>query len=90
MVSVLCVFSPTSFSTGFLLVVQKKSARGLLVNTTEQGEPQEPVTVQLEVGGKYQVTVFPISEGMGILESDVAYAVEITVDAANNPTPGLS
>ena len=66
-----------------MLVVQEKSvngARRLLVNATEQGEPQGPVTVQLTESKAYQVTVFPIREGMGILESNVAYTVEIVLD----------
>ena len=56
------------------------------MNSTEQGEPLGPVTVQVEVGGAYQVTVFPIREGMGILESNVAYTEEIAVGVVNNPT----
>ena len=59
------------------------------MNTTEQGEPQGPVTVQVTVGGAYQVTVFPIREGMGILESNVAYTEEIAVEVVNNPTSGI-
>ena len=92
-VSVLCSHSPTSSSTGFMLVVQEKSvngARRLLVNSTEQVEPQGPVTVEVAGGGAYQVTVFPIREGMGVLDSNVAYSEEIAVGVANNPTSGLS
>ena len=81
-ISALCSLFSTSSSTGFMLVVQEKSvngARRLLVNSTEQGEPQGPVTVQVAVGGAYQATVFPIREGMGILESNVAHREEIVV-----------
>ena len=84
-VSAMCFFSPTSFSAGFLLVVLHKSVndmRKLLVNTTEQMQRQGPVTVQVGVGGVYQVTVFPIREGMGILESNVAYTEEVVLDTA--------
>ena len=56
------------------------------MNSTEQEEPQGPVTVQVTVGGAYQVTVFPIREGMGILESNVAYTEEIVVDIAVHST----
>ena len=49
------------------------------MNTTEQGEPQGPVSVHVAESGAYQVTVFPIREGMGILESNVAYTEEIEV-----------
>ena len=49
------------------------------MNTTEQGKPQGPVTVQVGESGVYQVTVFPIREGLGILESEVAYTDEIAV-----------
>ena len=52
------------------------------MNSTEQEEPQGPVTVQVTVGGAYQVTVFPIREGMGILESNVVHTEEIAVDIA--------
>lgn len=37
------------------------------------------MTLQLAVGGAYQATVFLIREGMGILESNVAYTEEIEV-----------
>ena len=87
-VSVLCFYSPTSSSTGFLLVVQEKSTDGvrrLLVNTTEPGKPQGPVTVQVAMGQAYQVTVFPVREELGILDSTVAYTMEIRLGEANNP-----
>ena len=49
------------------------------MNTTEQGEPQGPVTVQMPEGGAYHVTVFPIRVRTGIVDSNVAYAMDIAV-----------
>ena len=56
------------------------------MNTTEQGEPQGPVTVQVIGRGAYHVTVFPIREGLGILDSNVAYRMEITAGVADSMT----
>jgi hypothetical protein len=73
-------------------VVQEKSISGvkkLLVNTTEPGQPQGPVTVQAVVRGQHQVTVFPIREGMGILDSGVAHSMEIVLSVAVSPISGM-
>ena len=81
-----------SSSIGFLFVVQDKSVNGvrrLLVNTTAPGQPLGPVTVQVTVGGVYQVSVFPIRERMGILDSNVAYTMEIELAVATVPTAGV-
>jgi hypothetical protein len=72
-----------------VLVVQKKSIKGarrLLVNNTEQGQPSGPVTVMVADRGHYQATVFPTREAVGILDSNVAYSMEIEVGVVDAPT----
>lgn len=45
-------------------------------HTTDQ---QTPASVEVEVNGTYQVTVLPISEGLGIIGSSVEYIEQIFV-----------
>ena len=59
------------------------------MNTTEQGEPQGPVTVQVAVGGVYHVTVFP-SKRSGIFYSNVAFEAEVVVSVTASPTGMLN
>ena len=86
-VSALCFYSAKSSSIGFQLVVQEKhvdEVRRLLINTTQTGQPQGPVTVQVAMGGAYHVAVFPVKEELGILNSSVAYTIEIQLGKLHN------
>ena len=81
-VCVQCSFPPNSTSLGFLVVVQRDSiskARTLLVNSTQPGQALGPVTVEVEEGGVYQVTVFAIRGELGIVGSAVEYSTQIEV-----------
>ena len=81
-VCVQCSFPQNSTSLGFLVVVQRDSiskARTLLVNSTQPGQALGPVTVEVEEGGVYQVTVFAIRGEMGIVGSAVEYTTQIEI-----------
>ena len=83
-VCVQCSFPPNSTSLGFLVVVQRDSiskARTLLVNSTQPGQARAlgPVTVEVEEGGVYQVTVFAIRGEVGIVGSAVEYTTQIEI-----------
>ena len=65
------------------MVVQRDSipkARTLLVNSTPSERPLEPVTLTILEDGVYQVTIFAIREGIGIVGSDVEYSTQITMN----------
>ena len=86
-VCVQCSFPPNSTSLGFLVVVQRDSiskARTLLVNSTQPGQALGPVTVEVEEGGVYQVTVFAIRGEMGIVGSAVEYTTQIEILAVED------
>ena len=77
-----CSFPPNSTSLGFLVVVQRDSiskARTLLINSTQPGQALGPVTVEVEEGGVYQVTVFAIRGEVGIVGSAVEYTTQIEI-----------
>ena len=77
-----CSFPQNSTPLGFLVVVQRDSiskARTLLVNNTQPGQALGPVTVEVEEGGVYQVTVFAIRGEMGIVGSAVEYSTQIEI-----------
>ena len=87
-----CSFPPNSTCLGFLVVVQRDSiskARTLLVNTTQPGQALGPVTVEVEEGGVYQVTVFAIRGEMGIVGSAVEYSTQIEILAAEDEETGI-
>ena len=83
-----CSFPQNSTSLGFLVVVQRDSiskARTLLINSTQPGQALGPVTVEVEEGGVYQVTVFAIRGEMGIVGSAVEYSTQIEILADEYP-----
>ena len=86
-VCVQCSFPQNSTCLGFLVVVQRDSiseARTLLVNSTQPGQALGPVTVEVEEGGVYQVTVFAIRGEVGIVGSAVEYTTQIEILAVED------
>ncbi len=45
-------------------------------------DPQTPASIEVEGGGLYQVTIFPIRKGRGILNSDAEYSANMMVKDA--------
>ena len=67
-------------TTGFQVIAQLSNAsevQKLYVN--QSMDPHTPVTVGVERGGLYLVTVFAITQSRGILDSDVVYMSQIEV-----------
>lgn len=65
------------------MVVQRDSiskARTLLVNSTQSEQPLEPVTVEVQEGGVYQVTIIAIREGVGVVGSGVEYSTQVAMN----------
>ena len=71
-------------ASGLQVIVQLKSASGVQKLYSNQSmDPHTPVTVEVERDGLYQVTVFPITEGRGILDSSTIHTQLVTVTTTN-------
>ena len=53
--------------------------------TNQSTAPLTPVTVLVERDGLYQVTIFAIRGGRGILDSDVVYTQQVMVEQVTTP-----
>ena len=84
LISAACIYSANSTVIGSLVIVQKNSIRELLVNQTRQG----PVTVQVQGSGIYHVTIFPIYEDTGIINSTMVYSGQIVVPSPTGKNIG--
>ena len=59
-----------SFTRGFQVIVQLSNASEVwLLRINQSMDPHAPATVEVERDGPYLVTVFPLREGRGILDS---------------------
>ena len=92
-----CSHPDSSFAAGIQVIVQSinvSEVHKLYVNKSI--DLDTPVTVSVERDGEYQVTIFAIRRGMGILESDVGYTEHVMVHTLvveptkPSPMPGLS
>ena len=76
-ISVLCTLSPESLVTGYLVLVQRNILDNSQVSQLHVNESfghTHAVTVVVEEGGDYHVTVFPMYEDTGIVGNSVAYS----------------
>ena len=97
LVSALCTHSAGSPSAqaGFMVIVQRndvniKRAGQLLVGETLQGEPNGPVTIQVEENRLYHVAIFPKSAEGGVVNSALAYSAGVTTAVMlMEPQPGM-
>ena len=77
MISVLCTPSPESLATGYLVLVQRNildNSQVSQLHVNESSDHTHAVTVVVEEGGDYHVTVFPMYEDTGIVGNSVAYS----------------
>ena len=73
-----CSYPNSSFAAGIQVIVQSANVNEvhkLYVN--QSMDLHTPVTVPVERDGEYQVSIFAIREGMGILGSGVEYAQQV-------------
>ena len=77
-VTVECAYS-SPLATGFLIVVQLHDSTrgGSTLYTNKTTNRQTSASVVMENDGTYQVTVFAISRGRGIINSNVEYMATI-------------
>ena len=76
-----CVYPIDSSVTGFQLIAQKISSSNvhkLLTNQTRNR--QTLVTLQTEEAGTYEVVIFAVRKGSGILDSGVQFSDVMTVE----------
>ena len=74
-----------SASSGLQVIVQLSNASEVQKLYSNQSmDPHTPVTVEVERDGLYQVTIFPIREGRGILDSTAVYSRLLVVDRNTN------
>ena len=69
---------------GFQMVAQLSDSNK--VNINQSMDLQTPVTVEVEESGVYQVTIFAIKEGTGILGSNVGYMEQVLVNSTITTT----
>ena len=80
LISALCNLPNSPFAVGIQVIVQSinvSEVHKLYVNKSI--DLDTPVTVSVEPDGDYQVTIFAIRRGIGILESDVGYTEHVMV-----------
>ena len=79
-----------SIAVMFQMIVQASNHSKVYSNRSM--DPHTPVTVEVERDGLYQVTIFPIREGRGILESSMEvhyYNVTIIHHVTSTFTQGM-
>ena len=73
--------------TGYQVIAQLSEPSEVhKLYTNQSTAPLTPVTVLVERDGVYQVTIFAIRGGRGILDSDVMYTQQVMVDSSNLST----
>ena len=78
--------------TGFQMIAQlNKSSEVHKLHINQSMDLQTPVTVEVEERGKYQVAIFTIREGTGIVDSFVGYTghVQVVVGDVTTEIPGI-
>lgn len=79
-IDVYCTYRSDTTATGFYVVAQMRNFSEVhKLYTNQSANRLNLVTVQVGENGEYQVTIFPMREGMGILTSNVEYTQQISV-----------
>ena len=75
-----CTPINSALVTGFQMIAQSSNSSQVHVLYTNQSmDLQTPVTVEVEESGAYQVTIFAMREGTGIVGSYVGYTGQVQV-----------
>ena len=77
-----CTFPSDTMATGFQMIAQFSSEVHIL-HISQSMDLETPVTVEVEESGVYQVTIFAIREGTGIVDS---YMEDVTTPTVNANT----
>ena len=69
-----CTYPSNSPATGFQMIAGSSDHKLYVEQTTHT-----TATVEVEETGVYQVSIFPLREGTGILDSNVEYTQQVTI-----------
>jgi hypothetical protein len=73
--------------TGLQVIAQPRDASEVKILYTNQSiDLQYPVTISLQRYGEYQVSIFAVREGRGILGSTMVYTEQVMVSVASQNT----
>ena len=76
--------------TGFQMIAQLDSSKKVhKLHVNQSMDFQTPVTVEVEESGVYQVTIFAIREGAGIVGSRSYVAVQVVAGDATTDSTGI-
>ena len=80
-----CVYSSDPSITGFQVIAQKISSSNIhKILTNQTRNRQTLVTIQTDANGTYEVVIFAVREGSGILHSDVQFSDVMIVMMMDN------
>ena len=78
-ITVQCTYPTNSQVTGFQVIVQQISDSSQVHKLYVEQTTHTTATVEVEGIGVYQVSIFPLREGTGILDSNVEYTQQVMV-----------
>ena len=74
-----CTYPNGSLATGFQVIAQQISDSSRVHKLYVEQTTHTTAIVEVEETGVYQVSIFPLREGTGILDSNVEYIEQVTV-----------
>jgi hypothetical protein len=77
-----CTYTNDSMVTGFQMIAQLRDVSKVHRLSNRTTDHQIPASVMVEENGTYQVTVFAIKGGRGILDSIVEYSEKVIVETS--------
>ena len=77
-ITVQCTYSDSQ-ATGFQVIVQQISDSSQVHKLYVEQTTHTTATVEVEETGVYQVSIFPLREGTGILDSNVEFMEQVTI-----------
>ena len=78
-ITVECTYPIDSLAIGFQVIVQQISDSSQVHRLYVEQTTHTTATVEVEETGVYQVSIFPLREGTGILDSNVEYTQQVAV-----------
>ena len=82
-----CTYPNGSLATGFQVIAQQISDSSQVHKLYVEQTTHTTATVEVEETGVYQVSIFPLREGTGILDSNVEYIEQVTVAEVTTEPP---
>ena len=89
-ITVECTYSSNSLATGFQVIAQQISNSSQVHKLYVEQTTHTTATVEVEETGVYQVSIFPLREGTGILDSNVEYTQQVSFVEATTEPPTIA